>query len=114
MVLEASGHRDPEGLVELLERERSTGRFTSDPAQPESVANELLLGDWEARWPKWPVWLDRRLHGDGPQRQLVDLNPAMSRIDVSERPLLAAVSAVDLAEERARTRRWTGTAHRLP
>jgi hypothetical protein len=68
VVLEASGHRDPDGLVELLERERGTGAFSSNPAQPESVANELLLGDWEARWPKWPAWLDRRLHGDGPER----------------------------------------------
>ena len=68
-VLGASGHRDPEALVELLERERvSNCGFTSDPAQPESVANELLVGDWEARWPKWPAWLDRRLHGDGPER----------------------------------------------
>jgi hypothetical protein len=69
VLLEASGHRDPELLVELLERERVSHRtFTSDSAQPASVANELLLRHWEARWPKWPAWLDTRLHGDGPSR----------------------------------------------
>jgi len=40
VVLEPSGQRDPESLVELLDRERSTGGFSSDPAEPESVANE--------------------------------------------------------------------------
>lgn len=69
VLLDASGHRDTELLVRLLEREHVAHRtFTSDPAQPASVANELLLGSWEGRWPRWPGWLDRRLHGDGPGR----------------------------------------------
>jgi len=69
VLLEASGHRDSELLVELLEQERVSHRtFKSDSAQPASVANELLHKDWEARWPKWPPWLDTRMHGDGPSR----------------------------------------------
>lgn len=41
-------------------------RFKSDPADVRAVAAELLAQDWEARWPKRPRWLDRRLHGNGP------------------------------------------------
>jgi hypothetical protein len=67
--LERSGDRDKARLIELLERERAARRtFTSDPTDPVQVANDLLVGDWEARWPKWPRWLDRRLHGEGPTR----------------------------------------------
>jgi hypothetical protein len=68
VLLEESGQCDPGLLVELLERERVSHRtFTSDSAHPANVANELLLGNWEARWPKRPGWLDRRMHGDGPE-----------------------------------------------
>lgn len=67
--LECSGDRDKAKLIELLECERATRHtFTSDPTDPVQVANELLAGEWEARWPKWPSWLDRRLHGAGPTR----------------------------------------------
>jgi hypothetical protein len=31
-----------------------------------AVANEVLRRDWDARWPQWPRWLDRRLHESGP------------------------------------------------
>lgn len=67
--LERSGDHDEAHLIELLERERATrNTFTSDPTDPSQVANELLASEWEARWPKWPTWLDRRLHGTGPAR----------------------------------------------
>jgi hypothetical protein len=32
------------------------------------VANGLISADWDARWPKRPKWLARRLHGDAPPR----------------------------------------------
>lgn len=67
--LDPSGDIDPNRLVALLRRERALGRaFTSDPGDPVAVANELLEGKWEVRRPKWPGWLDRRLHGRGPAR----------------------------------------------
>ncbi|MDP9444350.1 MAG: hypothetical protein M3P83_08370 [Actinomycetota bacterium] len=67
--LERSGQHDDANLKALLERDRATRHaFTSDPSDPVGVANELLAREWEARWPKWPHWLDRRLHGAGPAR----------------------------------------------
>lgn len=32
------------------------------------VANSLVSGEWQSRWPKRPRWLATRLHGDGPVR----------------------------------------------
>lgn len=67
--LERSGEDAGERLLELLQRESSTRHsWTSDPTDPVSVANELLTFQWESRWPKWPGWLDRRLHGAKPAR----------------------------------------------
>src|SRR4051812_12432463 len=38
--------------------------FSSD--EPLAVdANAVLRAEWEARWPKRPRWLARRLHGEG-------------------------------------------------
>jgi hypothetical protein len=31
-----------------------------------SMARTLGRRKWDQRWPRWPGWLDRRLHGDGP------------------------------------------------
>jgi len=36
------------------------------PESPVAYANNQLLWHWEHRWPKWPGWLSRRIHGDGP------------------------------------------------
>jgi hypothetical protein len=33
---------------------------------PLAAAQALLDAKWNARWPRWPVWLDRRLHGSKP------------------------------------------------
>ena len=30
------------------------------------IANAILKADWEDRWPKWPPWLARRIHGVEP------------------------------------------------
>jgi hypothetical protein len=48
-------------------RDRSErGHLTSDPADLVAVANELLRGQWNSRWPKRPKWLSRRIHGAHP------------------------------------------------
>ena len=53
VILEASGRRDRELLVGLLESARTENHtFSSDPADPETVADELRVAEWEARWPK--------------------------------------------------------------
>ena len=31
-----------------------------------ATANQLLLDEWEVRWPQHPKWLARRLHGEEP------------------------------------------------
>jgi hypothetical protein len=33
---------------------------------PWEAAQALLDAKWNARWPRWPVWLDRRFHGSKP------------------------------------------------
>lgn len=62
--LTVTGKSDVEALVRRLRKQRH--RFHSDPEDLRGVANEILAADWEARWPKRPRWLDRRLHGDLP------------------------------------------------
>ena len=101
VVLEASGHHDPEALVELSTSSYSSGSvsncgFTSGSAQPESVANELLVGDWEARWPKWPGWTgDRTATGRRGWNRPEPARCGAAYLDVSERPLLPrTVSAI--------------------
>jgi hypothetical protein len=64
VVLRRTGRTDLEDLRRRL-REISDG-FGSDPEDLDAVARELLKAEWEARWPKRPRWLDRRLHGTDP------------------------------------------------
>jgi len=33
---------------------------------PLPAAQALVDQRWEDRWPRWPFWLDRRLHGERP------------------------------------------------
>ena len=33
---------------------------------PLAAAQALIDARWNARWPRWPVWLDRWLHGSKP------------------------------------------------
>jgi hypothetical protein len=66
-----SGEVNIDSLRSLLRRERDErGGFTSDPDDPEAVANEMfskeLAWRWSRRWPRWPRWLDVRLHGSAP------------------------------------------------
>jgi hypothetical protein len=64
VVLRPTGRTD---LAELRRRLKENAHgFESDPANVDAVAREMLLASWEARWPKRPRWLDRRLHGTEP------------------------------------------------
>lgn len=57
--------RDIEGLVRrVAERRPVDSGFSVEDLR--DIANEQFRGRWDARWPRWPQWLDRRLHGDGP------------------------------------------------
>lgn len=64
----AKGPPDLPGLVERLRGLQERNRFVSNPEDPPGVANEYFRKEWERRWPRWPGWLDRRLHGEGPTR----------------------------------------------
>jgi hypothetical protein len=35
-------------------------------ASPRLAAQALADAQWEARWPRWPAWLARRLHRERP------------------------------------------------
>ncbi len=59
------GH-DDSGLRSRLQQCQQLGRFAGAVDDPEAIANELLAMEWAARWPRWPMWLDRRLHGERP------------------------------------------------
>jgi hypothetical protein len=66
--LEPTGMVEPEELMSLLRRAHGHHVFTSDPGNPQAVAQEMLTWQWRHRWPRWPRWLGRRLHGDRPPR----------------------------------------------
>ncbi|MCW5951885.1 MAG: hypothetical protein KIT69_06480 [Propionibacteriaceae bacterium] len=54
---------DLAGLVaELSEYARAHG-FTADGSDPRAFVNEIEQREWALRWPRW---LDRWMHGDGP------------------------------------------------
>lgn len=64
----ATGNRDVERLKRRLRELQDHNGFVSDPDDPRAVANEFLAIEWSLRWPKRPAWLDRRLHGTGPDK----------------------------------------------
>jgi hypothetical protein len=66
VVLTPTGDMDLPGLTRRVRD--NADRFMSDPADLPAVAAEILNAEWEARWPRRPRWLDRRLHGDRPPR----------------------------------------------
>ena len=50
---------------------REYGQLVGQPGieqDPVGFANRSWLHAWENRWPRWPGWLDRRLHPRGPIR----------------------------------------------
>jgi hypothetical protein len=66
VILTVEEQRDEAGLRQRLLDARERVGLTSPPDDLAAIANELLRLEWEHRWPKWPRWLARRLHGQGP------------------------------------------------
>jgi hypothetical protein len=66
VMLAVTGQADLPGLQRRLQHAQPRERFTSDPADPRAVANELLTRAWQQCRPQRPRWLDRLLHGDPP------------------------------------------------
>lgn len=50
-------------LVEVLP---TAGVDVALAQAPRLAAQALADAQWTARWPHWPEWLHRRLHGEGP------------------------------------------------
>ncbi len=63
-----TGSRDLGGLVLLLTEYAREHHFESDGSDPAAFVDEMARRDHESRWPQWPRWLDRRMHGDGQVR----------------------------------------------
>lgn len=57
---------DLAGLRTRIRDYHGRTNLESDQDDVVAVVNELFRRQWEARLPKWPRWLDRRLHGHGP------------------------------------------------
>lgn len=63
-----TGSRDLDGLVRLLSEYAKSHRFEVDGRDPCAFVEEMVERDYEARWPKWPGWLDRWMHGGRSRR----------------------------------------------
>jgi hypothetical protein len=66
VVLELTDELDSELLHRLL---REHGQAIGRPGielDPVGFANESWKREWDHRWPRWPHWLDKRLHPQGP------------------------------------------------
>ncbi|MDP3711280.1 MAG: hypothetical protein Q8R60_02180 [Mycobacteriales bacterium] len=50
-------------LVQGLPRMGLDERLADSPL---AAAQALADQRWHVRWPRWPLWLDRRLHGERP------------------------------------------------
>jgi hypothetical protein len=64
--LVATGTNDLPTLRDRLRALAERNGYSGEDPDPRGVANEVFANQWRARWPRWPKWLDRRLHGDGP------------------------------------------------
>lgn len=63
-----TGSRDLPSLIQLLTEYARTHQFETDGSDPSAFVDELARRDYRSRWPQWPSWLDRRMHGDRPDR----------------------------------------------
>jgi hypothetical protein len=61
-----TGSRDLRSLVQLLTEYARKHDFEADGSDPGAFVDEMARRDHESRWPQWPRWLDRWLHGDWP------------------------------------------------
>jgi hypothetical protein len=66
VVLTPTAQQDEAGLRERIRDSRPLPHLGDDREDLVAYANAVLLAEWEARWPKRPRWLARRLHGEGP------------------------------------------------
>lgn len=60
---------DDVDLTKLHDLLREHGELVGQPGielDPVGFANRCWMLEWETRWPKWPRWLDTRLHPHGP------------------------------------------------
>jgi hypothetical protein len=63
--LVVSEKKDVDGLLRRVAERRPSDHGLT-PADLRVIANEDFHAQWRVRWPRWPKWLDRRMHGDGP------------------------------------------------
>ncbi|GAA1619987.1 hypothetical protein GCM10009744_03470 [Kribbella alba] len=66
VVLDLTDEVDLPRLRELLREHGELIGQRGIELDPVGFANRSWKLDWENRWPKWPRWLDRRLHPGGP------------------------------------------------
>lgn len=59
-------HRSDELRARLEAALPVVGIDASLADSPLAAAQALIDAKWNARWPRWPVWLDRQLHGSKP------------------------------------------------
>ena len=66
--LQATDVLDIEGLRDRLRAQGQAMHSLEgvDLDDPMVIAEAISRLEWERRWPRWPKWLSRRLHGDGP------------------------------------------------
>jgi hypothetical protein len=66
VVIERTGRFELGTLVDRLNALAERNGFDGSRGDPRAIANQVLINEWRVRWPRWPHWLDRRIHGDGP------------------------------------------------
>jgi hypothetical protein len=66
VVLTPTARQDEAGLRERIRNSPVLPHSDADREDLVAYANATLRAEWEARWPKRPRWLARRLHGEGP------------------------------------------------
>ena len=67
VVIERTGRSELGTLVDRLRSLAERNGYDGSSGEPRAVANQILLSDWQTRSPRWPRWLDRRRHGEGPR-----------------------------------------------
>ncbi|SDR89775.1 hypothetical protein SAMN04489717_0946 [Actinopolymorpha singaporensis] len=72
VVLTVTGERDEADLRARLRDHQRRMRTPEPITDPVAFASDYLRREreweWAHRWPRWPAWLDRRLHGEHPPK----------------------------------------------
>ncbi|MFC9686949.1 hypothetical protein ACFTSF_00290 [Kribbella sp. NPDC056951] len=66
VVLELTDETNPTKLRQLLRQHSAEAGQPDTDLDPIDFANRYWQLEWDTRWPKWPRWLDKRLHPHGP------------------------------------------------